>query len=104
MRYEWRAENRIYSDSVELVAFHTINGERRMITTEFTEKVLEDGYCIEEPTLRLCGDESQQIMNELWRVGIRPKNGSGAIAHTEAISAHLADMRTIAFNRLKIDQ
>jgi len=101
---EWRAENRIWTDSIELVAFQRGEGKRGVVSTEFTIKEIEDGYLIDEPTLRLVGDEAQQIMNELWRVGIRPKDGSGAVAHTEAISAHLADMRTIAFNRLKIDQ
>ena len=103
MTLEWRAENRIWTDAIEFVAFQMGNGKRRVVSTEFTLKEIEDGYLIDEPTLRLVGDEAQQIMNELWRCGIRPKDGSGAVAHTEAIVAHLADMRTIAFNRLKIE-
>ncbi len=100
---EWHAQDNISWDAIELYASCKIDGKRFILTTDFTQKELEPGYMIDAPTLRLVGDEAQQIMNELWRIGIRPKNGSGAVAHTEAISAHLADMRTIAFNRLKIE-
>ena len=40
--------------------------------------------------------DAQQIMDELWRAGVRPRNGSGALAHVEAINAHLQDMRKLA--------
>ncbi len=41
-------------------------------------------------------------MNELWRVGYRPNDGTGAIAHTEAIQGHLDDMRKIVAAKLKV--
>lgn len=53
--------------------------------------------------LRLTEDDAQQIMNELWRVGIRPRGGEGSVAQVDALQRHLADMRKIALSRLGLD-
>ena len=100
----WYAENSIYRQSVELFATKVVDGKRFCLTTVFTQKEIEPSVMAEGPTLELSGDEAQQIMNELWRIGIRPKDGSGAIAHTEAIQGHLADMRKLAFHALKVPE
>lgn len=55
-----------------------------------------------EPTFFLSADEAQQMMNELWRCGIRPKDGEGSDAQVNALTKHLSDMKTIAFHALKI--
>ena len=102
MSIQWHAQDNISWDAIELYASRKVDGKRYILTTEFTQKELEPGYMIDAPTLRLAGDEAQQIMNELWRIGIRPKNGTGAVAHTEALEGHLADLRKIAFHALKI--
>lgn len=51
----------------------------------------------ESAGLPLSAADAQQIMDELWRVGVRPNNGEGAPAQVEAIRAHLEDMREFAF-------
>jgi hypothetical protein len=47
--------------------------------------------------LPLTPDDAQQIMNELWRAGVRPRDGAGTLAHVEAQKAHLEDMRRLVF-------
>ena len=56
-----------------------------------------------DPTLSIHPDEAQQIINELWRLGFRPKDGAGAMAHTEAIQMHLDDMRKIVGHKLGVE-
>ena len=100
----WRAEESIYLRRVQFLV--TQEGPQGRAVGQPTDIMMSFGHdetCVMEPTLSIHLDEAQQIINELWRLGFRPKDGSGALAHTDAISAHLADMRTIAFNRLKIE-
>lgn len=74
------------------------------LTTVYSQHPLGTGAHagIAEPTLSFEYEEAQQLINELWRLGYRPKDGTGAIAHTEAMQAHLEDMRKIAFAELGI--
>lgn len=99
---KWYANDNIMCQSVDLLAMVESHGSQFVIRAALEQVEHEDGAYIAEPTLRFSFDEAQQIMNELWRIGLRPKNGNGAVAHTEALQRHLNDMRTIAFNRLKI--
>jgi len=99
---KWYAQHAMYRDCYELLCITERDGKRYYIETEFTQVEPDEFAVVSNPTLRLTGDEAQQIMNALWDTGLRPNNGTGAVAHTEALEAHLADMRTIAFNRLKI--
>lgn len=62
------------------------------------------------PTLKLDPEEAQNLMDELWRVGLRPTDAGGDAkkqaegdATLQAIQAHLEDMRKIAFGLLMAD-
>ena len=49
------------------------------------------------PTFRLAGkDQAQQLMDDLWRCGLRPTEGSGSAGSLAATERHLADMTRIA--------
>lgn len=50
-------------------------------------------------TMRLDDPELQQLMDELWRVGIRPSNGEGNVGMIGAMKEHLADMRKLVFSK-----
>jgi hypothetical protein len=56
-----------------------------------------------EPFWKLNVDEAEMLMTSLWNAGVRPLNGSGGHAETDAIHAHLEDLRKIAFHALKIE-
>lgn len=40
----------------------------------------------------------QELMNELWNLGIRPSNGAGDNNAFEAVKYHLEDMRRLVFD------
>lgn len=64
-----------------------------------TEK--EPGVLV-QPFLTLEPREAQQLMDELWLCGLRPTEGTGSAGSLAATERHLADMRAIAFSKLRI--
>jgi hypothetical protein len=52
--------------------------------------------------LAMSADLAQGLMDELWRVGLRPTEGTGSAGSLAATERHLADMKSIAFHALKI--
>lgn len=58
---------------------------------------------LQEPTVKIDFDAAQQLMDELWRCGLRPAEGRGSAGAMAATENHLADMRTITMALLKKD-
>ena len=56
-----------------------------------------------EPTFRLRHDNVQALMDELWRIGVRPTEAAGP-GELEATKAHLRDMRLLVANALDIPE
>ena len=54
-----------------------------------------------EPTARVFPSDLQNIFNELWKIGFRPKDGTGNSGHVEAMKYHLEDMRKLVFKEAK---
>jgi hypothetical protein len=50
-----------------------------------------------EPTFSLTPEAAQSLMDELWRCGLRPTEGSGSAGSLAATERHLADMRALVF-------
>ena len=53
-----------------------------------------------EPIVRLDMMEAQHLMDELWRCGLRPTEGTGSAGSLAATQSHLHDMQNIAFKLL----
>lgn len=53
---------------------------------------------VRAPTMRLQYDQAQGLMDELWRAGLRPKEGTGSAGALKATENHLADMRKLALD------
>jgi hypothetical protein len=49
------------------------------------------------PCAILSEEALQELFNQLWKEGFRPKDGTGNSGHLEAINRHLEDMRTLVF-------
>lgn len=49
------------------------------------------------PVFTLRDEGCQHLMDELWRVGFRPSEGSGSAGSLAATERHLADMRHLLF-------
>ena len=47
--------------------------------------------------------DSQTLMDDLWKCGVRPTEGKGSAGSLKATESHLKDMRKIAFKKLGID-
>lgn len=54
------------------------------------------------PSLFLDKDEAQQLMDELWRIGARPTEGSGSAGSLAATERHLRDMQAIVKKTLEL--
>jgi hypothetical protein len=48
-----------------------------------------------DPTVRLGQEGAQELMDELWRVGVRPSEGTGSAGSLAATERHLQDMRKL---------
>ena len=57
-----------------------------------------------EPAFRLKINAAQELMNDLWNAGIRPRNMEITKETIKAIDNHLQDMRAIVFDRLKLEK
>jgi hypothetical protein len=68
------------------------NGSAMALPVSFKEM---EPHSFSEPALRVSGDAAQQLMDELWRCGIRPTEGSGSAGSLAATQRHLDDMRAL---------
>lgn len=59
------------------------------------EPMQEEGAIWQRPTAVLELEVGQQLMDELWRAGLRPTEGSGSAGSMAATERHLEDMRTL---------
>lgn len=57
-----------------------------------------------QPIMRVDKDALQQLMDELWRVGIRPSEGAGSAGAMLATQRHLEDMRALVFKTTPVAQ
>lgn len=100
-KFEIRAHAVPWQDTVALLISHYSPGlpATRSVATNLQLETVEEGAEI-EPTLVLQVREAQQLMDELWRCGLRPQASHGSAGQLKATERHLQDMRTAAFNLL----
>lgn len=66
------------------------------VAAPLTLNKVEDG-AQPTPTMTLRPEQAQQFIDELWRCGFRPTEGSGSAGSLAATERHLADMRALVF-------
>ena len=59
---------------------------------------------LQPPALSMHPGTAQLLMDELWRIGFRPAEGTGSAGALAATEHHLKDMRRIAFALLRDEQ
>ena len=69
---------------------------------EMTFREHKRGEPIREPSLRMPAQAAQRLMDELWRVGVRPSNGESNAGQLGALERHLEDMRKLVFEEPKV--
>jgi hypothetical protein len=60
----------------------------------------EDDGMQHAPLFHITHEEAQQFMDELYRAGIRPRDGAGSVGQLAAKDAHLADLRRLVFQNI----
>lgn len=56
-----------------------------------------EGGFVPPPTFSLEPEAAQQLIDELWRSGLRPTEGTGSAGSLAATERHLEDMRALVF-------
>ena len=98
-KLEFHAESAWMTNRIKLVVY--ARGAQVMAVAEpLTMRKVEQGEMLGAPTLELRKAEAQALMDELWRVGLRPAEGSGSAGSLAATERHLKDMQTIAMGLL----
>jgi hypothetical protein len=95
------AEMRVFSDSIAVFARHKDNNGRVFIAQSVSFAEQDEGV-VSSPMMEMRPCEVQQLMDELWRIGFRPTEGTGSAGSLAATERHLADMRKLAFHALKV--
>lgn len=67
------------------------------VALPLTMATLVQQYQPTDPFLRLDMGHAQQLMDELWKCGLRPTEGTGSAGALAATQAHLEDMRRLCF-------
>lgn len=78
------------------------NGDGSFNTAKKLEFCAVEPGEIVEPFIRLDPESAQCLIDELWRLGLRPSQEYGSTGQASAMTKHLDDMRTIAFHALKV--
>lgn len=100
--FKLRSGYELFSDSqaflLEEIGIKTSDfiSPRRIVTALTVEEVKIGGFV--EPSFRLESREVQELFDDLWKQGFRPKDGTGNGGHVEAIKYHLEDMRRLVFS------
>lgn len=96
-----RADYRIFTDRIDFIFFDKC-GKKHASGKPLVFEVCEEGDLI-DPTFSLKKSEAQELIDELWRCGIRPSEGTGSAGSLAATERHLKDMQKIALGLLKKD-
>lgn len=95
---ELRVEKRVYSRLCEFFLFDRLT---HSVGVEVTMQKVEEGATLPSPTFTMNETNTQMLMDELWRCGFRPSEGTGSAGSLAATERHLEDMRTLVFKGRK---
>ena len=99
---EIKVQRQAWRDGVELMAFAR-DDRGTSVAKALTLERIADGECWPEPTMTLTNNAAQMLIDELWRCGLRPSEGSGSAGSLAATERHLKDMQAVALGLLRKD-
>jgi predicted transcriptional regulator len=94
------AQYKPWSDSVEIF-IHTENAYCSHIEMKTEENL---GAIYLTPSCEIKYDMAQRLLEQLWNIGLRPKNNKYGDEVVKTMNDHLQDMRRIAFKFLKMEE
>lgn len=56
-----------------------------------------------DPAAHLTKEAAQELLDDLWRSGIRPSVGVSSSGQLEAMQSHITDLRKLAFKAYKVN-
>ena len=96
---EIMARREDWSGGVSIYMRQKTVGQGSMFAAPVTMVHREPGLAL-EPMMRIEIHTAQNLIDELWKCGLRPTEGTGSAGSLKATESHLADMRRIAFTFL----
>lgn len=91
-----RIERSIFSNALSIFFFRRQEGVLQVIPPVSLLNVAEKDACINpEPSMILKIDEGQELMDELWRAGLRPSEGTGSAGAMAATERRLLASETM---------
>lgn len=93
IRRRLRAERRPWADAIEL-AYIEEGPNSIASATNLVLTTREPGSLV-EPMLTVSYEMAQELMDDLWRAGLRPSEGTGSAGAMAATERHLEDLRAM---------
>lgn len=98
-----RAEKSEFRFGVSILIMERQPDGKLAVAEPLTMTTHDEGTVI-EPTVEIKDATAQLLMDDLWRAGLRPSEGTGSAGSLRATEKHLEDMRALAFDKLKVDK
>ncbi len=73
--------------------------KKRLMVARQVEFYESEPNFVRDPFLQINPSEAQNIMDEFWRIGFRPSEGTGSAGALSATQDHLKDLRTLLFHK-----
>jgi hypothetical protein len=102
MKTEIYANKVIFSNALQFAFIQRGQRGKTAAARPMVFDVIDDGVVV-EPAITIGIDEAQQFIDELWRCGLRPSEGTGSAGSLAATERHLRDMQAITKGLLKKD-
>lgn len=99
--WRFRCDKRLTRDAIELYIFRYRKDKPRIEIVEDFKTIRMEEDAIAPPTtlFSMLGSQAQELMDDLWRCGVRPTEGAGTAGSMAATQRHLEDMRELVFHR-----
>ena len=101
-KYQVRLEHSVSYGGHQVFLFREEDGARAALDSEGFQELKDGDYF--NPGIMLDDQAAQQLMDDLWRGGLRPTEGRGSAGSLVATERHLEDMRSLVFNKLKVEK
>lgn len=99
MKLEVMCQRATWRNDIELLVIQRFDDGTVAVGRPITMERIDVG-AITDPTVTLKYDMAQMLIDELWRCGLRPSEGTGSAGSLAATERHLKDMQRIAMGLL----
>lgn len=95
---EFHLEPIMWSGAIQLWMRQRLpNGFAIATKIEMSKMSSEEPQEIHNPLMTFDTAAAQQLMDELWKCGLRPSEGTGSAGQLASVQYHLEDMRRLVF-------